>query len=341
MKYINNSTLTNILSCNIRRRSSTHPINLRLSALLGISVLIILTNLQTAHAAINLDSNISLTPSIRFDDVDWRSDGATGISSSPNKAYVLDWKNVSIFQLNLGSAIIFNDFLYAKSTVGFGVIASGDNQLSELDANNNNTVIANSVNDADDGDVFDISISFGALFRIVDHSVKNTLLLIPQIGYSVHKQTLHMQNGVQTIPSTGAVSGLDSNYESQWDGPWIGLDLRFEATTTSALQFRYEYHIADYFADANINLDNTLAHPRSLSHNADATGTIFALGWREEFNDSWFLGFEVMTQRWTTDRGTNLVFPSNGAAYKTQLGKVSWSSTSVNVTISRFFLSHR
>jgi len=332
MKYSKNITVAYLFSRTLVQQRCIKQF------LFAAAIIFVITNLQTAHAEINLDSNFSLTPSIRFDDYDWRSSGGVGVAD-PNKGYDLDWRNMTIYQLNLGSAIIFNDFIYAKSTAGFGVIASGDNQISELDANNNNSLIARSINDAGDGEVYDISIAIGALFRIVDRGVNNTLLLIPQIGYSVHKQNLHMKNGRQAQPISSPISGLNSSYESQWDGPWAGIDLRFEATTTSALQLRYEYHIADYFADANFNLDNTLANPLSLSQNADATGSIFALGWREEFNDNWFMGLEFVTQRWTTDGGTNRVFRASGAAYETQLDKVNWRSTSVNLTISRFFVS--
>ncbi|UCG08955.1 MAG: hypothetical protein JSV83_10030, partial [Desulfobacterales bacterium] len=79
----------------------------------------------------------------------------------------------------------------------------------------------------------------------------------PVVGYSYHEQNLTITDGYQPIatpgitPPEGPFVGLDSTYETQWYGPWVGMDLRFTSTNLKPVIYgieallNFEYHWAD------------------------------------------------------------------------------------------------
>ncbi len=74
--------------------------------------------------------------------------------------------------------------------------------------------------------------------------------MTPLLGYSYHEQNLNITDGNQTIPDSGSFPGLNSSYDTEWQGPWIGFDLRFKAREIKTFAhrfetyFTYEYHWA-------------------------------------------------------------------------------------------------
>ena len=291
---------------------------------------------QPANAQLFLESNLTLNPSLRFDQLDWNIAGNTR-GTDPNVLSELKWEKITSLQLQLSSEVLVNRVFYLKGFGNYGFIVDGDNQDSDYLGDNRTLEFSRSNNDAGDGDLNDVGIAMGMVIVFYDDEVGGTMTFIPQIGYSVHQQNLRAKDGYQTIPPDGPFPGLNSKYNAQWDGPWIGLDLRFQATWSSAIHFRYEYHMADYYADADWNLRDNLAHPKSFEHIAEGTGHHLAVGWRNELKNDWLVGFELLWQRWSTDDGTDRTFASDGTTYETRLNEVNWTSTSLTFIVGKFF----
>jgi len=290
----------------------------------------------TPAQALTLESNLTLSPGLRYDDFDFNIAGNTA-GASPNILSELKWRKIKSAQLQLGSEILLNRRFYFKGYANSGYIFKGDNQDSDYFGDNRTLEFSRSNNDAGQGKLLDAGVAFGILFRLYDSEAKSTLAAIPQIGYSSHVQKFTIRDGYQTIPALGPFPGLDSTYKTQWSGPWFGFDLRFQASYESALVLRYEYHQVQYYGVGNWNLRADFKHPKSFEHEADGTGTVLALGWRKELEGDWLIGVDLQWQNWTTEHGTDVTYFSDNTVFYTQLNEVNWSSRSFTFIFGKFF----
>jgi hypothetical protein len=167
------------------------------------------------------------------------------------------------------------------------------------------------------------------------------------VGFSYSEQNLTMKDGVQVLsqpPQTqpiGPIVGLDSTYDTKWYGPWAGVDLSFNASDKILLFAGFEYHWADYKAEANWNLRTDLAYPKSFEHEADGTGILITAGGDYIFAAPWSLGLEVNYQDWSTDAGIDRQFNSDGTMAVTRLNEVNWESFAIMLRVTyRFRFSY-
>jgi hypothetical protein len=291
---------------------------------------------QTAHGQVFVESNLLLSPSFRFDELNWNIAGNPQ-GTNPNIAAESKWKSLKSAQLQLGSEILVNRVFYFRGSGSYSYTLEGSNSSADYAGDNRSLQQTGINSDADGSYLTDIDIAAGMLIVFYDDEVGGTLTVIPQLGYSVHEQNLLIKDSYQQIPSPMPLSLPESEYNSRWYGPWIGVALRFQASWTSAIHFRYQYHDVDYDADADWYLNPALAHPNSFEHAAEGTGHYLAAGWREELKNNWVYGVELVWQRWSTDSGTHTSFLSNSSTTQTRLNKVDWDSTSVVFTIGKFF----
>ena len=95
--------------------------------------------------------------------------------------------------------------------------------------------------------------------------------------------------------------------------------------------FRFEYHWADYYAEADWNLRTDFKHPKSFEHEADGWGVVFRTGGDYALNNTWSLNFNWDLQKWETDEGIDRTFFSNNTVGQTQLNEVNWESFSLRL----------
>jgi len=297
-----------------------------------------------------LESELVLSAGYRVDNFDWNIAGDIH-GNNPNILSELSWEDLEIYQLELYNKTIVGEVIYLRGSLGYGWIKDGDNQDSDYLEDNRSLEFSRSNNDADDGDTLDASLGIGHPFTFGSGFVG----LTPLVGYSYHEQNLTMTNGNQTItwisldpdfpdgPPLGPMLGLDSTYEAQWKGPWVGFDLIF----TSKAVHRYlaqveayvnlEYHWADYCAEADWNLRTDFAHPKSFEHDADGHGIILSAGWNVVWSGHWALNANFDYQDWSTDHGTDRTFFSDGSVEETRLNEVDWRSYAIMVGLSYRF----
>jgi hypothetical protein len=297
-----------------------------------------------------LESELVLSAGYRVDNFDWNIAGDIH-GNNPNILSELSWEDLEIYQLELYNKTIVGEVIYLRGSLGYGWIKDGDNQDSDYLEDNRSLEFSRSNNDADDGDTLDASLGIGYPFTFGSGFVG----LTPLVGYSYHEQNLTMTNGNQTItwisldpdfpdgPPLGPMLGLDSTYEAQWKGPWVGFDLIF----TSKAVHRYlaqveayvnlEYHWADYCAEADWNLRTDFAHPKSFEHDADGHGIILSAGWNVVWSGHWALNANFDYQDWSTDHGTDRTFFSDGSVEETRLNEVDWRSYAIMVGLSYRF----
>jgi hypothetical protein len=274
---------------------------------------------------------------VRCDRLDWNIAGQRD-GSNPNILSELSWDNLKIREISAGVRTTFSSNVYLQGSMNFGLIVEGENQDSDYGADDRQGEFSRSNNSADEGYTFDTSAGIGYVFRFDS----NRLTFIPMTGLSYHCQSLTMTDGYQTIntddPSlVGPIDGLDSSYDTQWFGPWIGFSLGRSFNINKRFLQRISpegvvtYHWADYYAVADWNLRSDFEHPKSFEHEAWGSGFRIRLGLRFEFTDNWSLGFGYMQQAWRAVNGVDRVFLSQGGTSETRLNEVNWESRSVGL----------
>ena len=292
-----------------------------------------------SKATLPLETEFVFSGGYRRDDLDWNIAGDIN-GNNPNILSELTWDDIESYQVKFQGSLVWPRIITLRGSVNYGWIFDGDNQDSDYLGDNRSFEFSRSNNSTDDGDVWDASIAVGYPFRF-GQTVIGTV--IPLVGYSHHEQELKITDGYQTIPSLGSFPGLDSSYDTQWKGPWIGIDLRFKAREIKTFAhrfetyFTYEYHWADYDAEANWNLRDDLAHPKSFKHDADGNGYVIGAGFNFVLHQHWALNFNFDYQDWSTDNGTSKVFFADGTSAKTRLNEVNWTSYALSLGLSLRF----
>jgi hypothetical protein len=268
----------------------------------------------------------------RRDSLDWNIAGNLQ-GNNPNVLSELTWKDLLIHEFQLGIQLNLRESFLLKGSINYGVIVDGENQDSDFAADNREMEFSRSNNDSDQGSTLDGLFGAGYRFRLISESFS----VIPLVGYSYHRQHLTMTDGYQTItwaggPPLGPFEGLDSTYDAEWRGPWIGFDLTLEtkifSKTLPLISFYagWEHHWAAYYAEADWNLRTDFMHPKSFEHEADGTGTVVNLGVCLRLNDRWSVTLGYETEEWSTEEGIDRVFLANNTIVTTRLNEVNWHS---------------
>jgi hypothetical protein len=293
----------------------------------------------TSKAA-NMDTHLELNTGYRVDDLDWNIAGNLD-GTNPNIFSELTWEDLEIFQVKANMRTAVNNTFYVRASLAYGWILGGENQDWDYNGDNRTQLYSRSINNADDGDVWDATLGIGYQFNLLS----DRLRLIPLGGYAYSEQNLKLTDGVQTLslpPATqplGPIGGLNSTYETKWNGPWLGVDFWLQASPKITLYGSFEYHWADYEAEANWNLRADLAHPKSFEHDADGSGIVIAFAGEYVLEGPWSVSLAANYQDWSTDAGTDRLYRADGTTSDTRLNEVNWKSYAILVGITYRFHS--
>ncbi len=264
--------------------------------------------------------------------------------TSPNILSELTWDNIQSAQIQGKGEVVLADHFVFEGSAGYARVFSGDNQDSDYLSDNRVDEFSRSNNGADKGTMNDYSGGIG--YRVNFEELFDSLPVehwsfTPLAGYAYNAQNLRMNDGNQTydpynIYGLGPFSGLNNKYETEWDGPWFGaqMDVTIQKLTGS---LRFEYHLMDYYAQADWNLRSDFKHPKSYEHEADADGYVITAGLGYQLSKNWLAKFSVDYYKYQTDHGVDRTFFSNGYVGETQLNVVDWDSFSFNVGLVCLF----
>ena len=290
------------------------------------------------------EADFTFSAGYRRDDLDWNIGGYLFPDYYVNVLSELEWEDVESFQVKFQGTVQIPNVIALRGIANYGWIFDGDVQDSDYAADDRNLEWSRSNSSTDDGDVWDVSLGVGYPLRF-GQSVISTFT--PLVGYSYHEQNLDISDGKQTIPRNLAdpkLKGLDSSYDTEWDGPWIGFDLNFRAAELKTFAhrfetfFSFEYHWADYEAEADWNLRSDLQHPKSFKHDTDGDGWIVRGGGVNFVLHQYAaLNFNFDYQDWDTESGTHKVFFADGTTAKARLNDVDWTSYSLGLGLSLRF----
>jgi len=280
------------------------------------------------------ETEFDLSSGYRQDDFDWNIAGDID-GQNPNILSELKWRDLRIVQINANSKFIYDKKFRLECLLGYGRIYNGDNQDSDYSGDDRTLEFSRSNNKTEGNNISNWSIGVGYQFnldKVAENLAFENIIFTLLEGYSQYNQYLTITDGYQTIPDTGAFDGLHSTYDTVWKGPWLGAEL--EGTKGKIIGFaRFEYHWADYDADADWNLRGDFAHPVSFSHKANGKGNILTLGAGYNLNNNCALYLKTNIQRWETEDGLDRTFFSDNTSTTTRLNGVNWKSTAILIGI--------
>ncbi len=287
-------------------------------------------------------TDFDLSAGYRRDQLNWDIAGNLQ-GSNPNVRSELSWSGVKIYQLKLANRTVIRDRIYMRGHLSYGMVASGDNRDSDYNGDNRTLEFSRSLNGVDGNNVWDGSLGVGPRFVFYGSDIA----LCPMIGYAVSEQDLNIVDGYQSIspgvPPVGPIAGLDSRYETQWKGPWVGLDLRLSIPCAEGpfnhidVTFTGQYHWVDYTADANWNLRTDYQHPVSFAHSAEGNGFMAGVAILFTTQNRWGLNVGMNITEMTTDPGLDRIYFADGTTADTRLNEVQWRSITFEAGLSYAF----
>jgi hypothetical protein len=273
--------------------------------------------------------NFEIGGGYRVDDLDWNIASDITGTATPNILSELSWDKLHIFQLKANVNVLMRNGLFLKGYGRYGESFKGSNQDSDFFGNKRTFEFSRSNNDGE-GDFLDAGVGIGYRFIYYDKLVKKNAYLTPQIGYSRHEQNLKITNGVQVLPLWGPFPGLNSTYDAEWEGLWLGMDMLLEYSRNTDYFINFQYHLADYSAKANWNLRTDFMHPVSFDQTADGTGFTVSIGILLKSKKRWLHKISWDIESWKADAGVDRVFFSDGTIALTRLNEVNWRSIAIN-----------
>lgn len=283
-------------------------------------------------------TELLLDTGYRNDDIDWNIAGDIN-GNNPNIISELTWNDLKSFQLKMAGKTTFQQLFMLRGSLAYSWIFDGENQDSDYMGNDRTLEFSRSNNNSDEGNMRDASFGMGWQFTFG----RSDFVMAPVIGYSYHEQNLTMTDGNQTVPPSGRFPGLDSTYETEWKGPFIGLDFTFKRDKKSKTKpdletyLRIEYHRVDFYAEADWNLRTDFAHPKSFEHEADGHGFVLNTGVKYIYNYNWLFNVGLEYENWKTDPGIIRFFNADGTTPMQQLNEVNWSLYAIMVGIEYHF----
>ncbi len=281
------------------------------------------SSLAAADSAVSLGAEAGY----RVDSLDWNVADTDG---DPNVLSELTWSSLEIVQVKLNMDVTYRRIKLFGSAA-YGKIDEGENQDSDYAANDRQAEFSRSNNRAG-GEVADASVGIGYLFSGDTESGYQGYFM-PMAGYSINRQDLRMTNGFQTIPATGSFAGLNSSYDAQWSGPWVGFSIG-ETDTGRALTLQLDvvFLKGDYEAEADWNLRPDFAHPKSFEHLADASGLTISLHSSYAFSNSWDFVMSLDYRDFRADAGVDRIYLADGTTITSpRFNEANWESMSFNV----------
>ncbi len=289
------------------------------------------TELNVANGYRSDDLKFSLH-GVQPDDVG----GLLGVASD------LNWKNLDIDQLSTHGKVVVNDTFVFKGNFSYGWILDGQVQNSDFVGDVKHPrqeEFSRTNHSAEGGSVLDTSSGMGLQFDFCS----NRMSFTPLVGYAYQEQNLEVHDGVVTLnqiddtPVGSPTGDIHSSYETQWHGPWLGMDLSYDATKKLTLLFGFEYHFVNYSAVGNWAQRDDFQHPKSYSHDADGDGLKLSGGADYAFSSHWSVNLNLTYQDWSTDTGEDRTFFVDGTSGHAILDEVNWKSWNAALGLTYHF----
>lgn len=226
--------------------------------------------------------------------------------------------------------------LYFEGNLSDASIKSGKAQDSDYAADNRGEEFSRSYADIKDDNVKDVSYCLGVKTRWFGaHGHYFTFL----VGHRESEINLTVTNGTQIIPAElngTAITGLKSTYNSDFSALFYGIGTE-HVFQWGTLGLRYEIHNVDFDAQADWNLRDEFAHPKSFTHTGDGKGRALILGYSYQINRNWDAYFNFSRLKYEINNGYDQTYFATGESYVTTLNSLDYESDRYQVGIRYIF----
>ena len=261
--------------------------------------------------------------------------------SNPNILSELTWYDLDIAQVTAIAQVTIKDRLVLAARGAYGAIVNGKNQDSDYNGDNRTQEFLRS-NSKGSGSIGEAGLGVGYHYLMYATWLERYVQVTPMVGYARNLQYLKITDGQQTIPASAPLANLDSSYDAEWSGPWLGVKLKLDAGAYGTVFINTEYHRADYYAEANWNLRGDFVHPVSFKHIAQGSGLVFSLALSHVVTRRWEVLARLGAQFWHADPGTDTLYVIDTTTKQlqpavTRLNEVNWRSISGGVAETYHF----
>ena len=287
-------------------------------------------HLERQDKAISLDLAAGI--GYRTGDLQWSIASDVTGGETPNILSELTYSDIELEEFNSRGRLIFNyGFLEGVIVEGrfvSGEATDGTNQDSDYNGDNRTGEYSRSLSDAEGSETTEFELIFGYQVKLSE-----SFSITPKMAYSYNEQHMKMTNGVQILDTRAMAlslgpfnSDLNSHYTAEWEGFWLGGDLTWQSGN-HRLNAEIQYHIQDYYAEANWNLREDFEHPVSFAHWSDGDGLRWKLNYRYQFSRYFSAWVEASAEDFEADPGRDVVYFSNGTRGATRLNGVTWEAS--------------
>jgi len=284
-----------------------------------------------ADAAPGRDFDFKLSSGYCLGGLSWN---IAGLGGFPNIRSELTWSELQTLQIEGEGRLTIERFT-VHADMGYGLILDGETRDSDYNSDDRTDEFSRSYSDARGGYLLHALTGLGYRWDLGCAPVT----LLPMAGIGFHRQAMKMTDGVQVIsepPSTrplGPISGLDSSYTTNWLNIWVGLDGVYRFTSGVRAGAAVSVHPSLYYAAADWNLRDDLAHPVSFEHRALGFGLCGELSVGIESSRGFLLEGRFAMDYWFGGPGVDETFSDSGGSLEIRLNEVVWSSLQFSLGI--------
>ncbi|MBV1882303.1 MAG: hypothetical protein KUG82_11760 [Pseudomonadales bacterium] len=295
------------------------------------------------HPTDNIKSDLDYETEIIFSlgsrkgDFDWSIASDFSGEKQPNTLSELSYFDLNItetaidYQIKKRKGRFTN--LYIESHISAGYIEGGSIQDSDYDGDNRSEEFSRSLSNPEGSFTFNLVNAIG-----IKLNLSETWRFTPLLGYAYNVQSFVIREGEQVLstarrtPSVGQFSGLDSSYQAQWYGFWLGL-ISEKNVDKHYFTLRSQFHFPEYYAEADWNLRSDFAHPKSFAHYASGSGISIKINYSYQIGKRLKLNASYHNERWQTRNGIDTIYFEDGDTASTRLNETNWKSSSLSIGI--------
>lgn len=256
---------------------------------------------------------------------------------TPNILSELTYKDLSIAEGTSQFSIYKNhgalSGLMSETKLDVGSVLSGSAQDSDFNGDNRNDEYSRSIANLKGSSIVSATTAIGYRTHTNPYTEWRALL-----GYSFNEQNFIKREGREIISTDNshplaAYNNLDSQYNAQWQGPWLGGEWHWKQARHT-LGVRAEQHWPDYYAQADWNLREELAHPKSFDQTAKGKGQVVQLSYSYALTQQLHLILQAHYEKWGAISGIDTLYFANGNSAQTRLNEANWSSQGFSLGIT-------
>jgi hypothetical protein len=284
------------------------------------------------------ESALRLEAGYRTGDFDWSIGGDA--SDGPDVLSELSYADLKVLQFRAEGDVTLWRGLVARLGITYGKIFDGDGRDSDFAGDGRTFEWSRSVAEIDGDELIDGFFGLGYEFWPGKHRVAR---IVPLVGVSYSEQNLRATDGRQTlsdgeiaarfeigVPPLGPFDGLDSSYQAEWLGPWVGVEAELPRGDRWGLSALAAYHWADYEAEGDWNLRDDFEHPKSFEQEANGTGLVANAAVHFKPSPAYRLYLRVDFEDWRADAGSERTYFSDGRQPVTRFNGANWQSFAIS-----------